>query len=171
MHMPLIKCTPEHLPELQAISRETFTETFKEQNSPEHLNAYLEKAYNQEQLALELENPESRFYFVHSDDEVAGYLKINVGEAQSEKMGADSLEVERIYVKKKFHKKGLGKLLLEKAFDVAAELEKKKVWLGVWEHNENAIAFYKQKGFVQTGAHPFYMGDDKQIDLIMTKTM
>ncbi len=169
--MPLIKCTPEHLPELQAISRETFTETFKEQNSPEHLNAYLEKAYNQEQLALELENPESRFYFVHSDDEVAGYLKINVGEAQSEKMGADSLEVERIYVKKKFHKKGLGKLLLEKAFDVAAELEKKKVWLGVWEHNENAIAFYKQKGFVQTGAHPFYMGDDKQIDLIMTKTM
>lgn len=169
--MPLIKCTPEHLPELQAISRETFTETFKEQNSPEHLNAYLEKAYNQEQLALELENPESRFYFVHSDDEVAGYLKINVGEAQSEKMGADSLEVERIYVKKKFHKKGLGKLLLEKAFDVAAELEKKKVWLGVWEHNENAIAFYKKKGFVQTGAHPFYMGDDKQIDLIMTKTM
>lgn len=169
--MPLIKCTPEHLPELQAISRETFTETFKEQNSPEHLNAYLEKAYNQEQLALELENPESRFYFVHSDDEVAGYLKINVGEAQSEKMGADSLEVERIYVKKKFHKKGLGKLLLERAFDVAAELEKKKVWLGVWEHNENAIAFYKQKGFVQTGAHPFYMGDDKQIDLIMTKTM
>lgn len=86
-------------------------------------------------------------------------------------MGADSLEVERIYVKKKFHKKGLGKLLLEKAFDVAAELEKKKVWLGVWEHNENAIVFYKKKGFVQTGAHPFYMGDDKQIDLIMTKTM
>ncbi|XKE96472.1 GNAT family N-acetyltransferase [Metaplanococcus flavidus] len=171
MHMTIIKCTPEHLPELQAISRETFTETFQEQNSPEHLNAYLEKAYNQEQLALELANPESRFYFVHSDDEVAGYLKINVGEAQSEKMGADSLEVERIYVKKKFHKKGLGKLLLEKAFDVAAELEKKKVWLGVWEHNENAIVFYKKKGFVQTGAHPFYMGDDKQIDLIMTKTM
>ncbi len=169
--MPLIKCTPEHLSELQAISRETFTETFQEQNSPEHLHAYLEKAYNQEQLALELENPESRFYFICSDEEVAGYLKINVGKAQSEKMGADSLEVERIYVKKKFHKKGLGKLLLEKAFDVAAELEKKKVWLGVWEHNENAIAFYKKKGFVQTGAHPFYMGDDKQIDLIMTKTM
>lgn len=52
--MTIIKCTPEHLPELQAISRETFTETFKEQNSPEHLNAYLEKAYNQEQLALDL---------------------------------------------------------------------------------------------------------------------
>lgn len=169
--MTLIKCTSKHLPDLQAISRETFTETFKEQNSPEHLNAYLEKAYNQEQLALELANPESKFYFVCSDDEVAGYLKINVGETQSEKMGYDSLEVERIYVKKKFHKQGLGKLLLEKAFEIAAELGKHKVWLGVWEENDNAIAFYKKKGFVQTGAHPFYMGDDKQIDLIMTKIL
>lgn len=169
--MKLIKCTAEHLPELQAVSRETFTETFKEQNSPEHLNAYLEGAYNQEQLALELANPESQFYFVCSDDEVAGYLKINVGDAQSEEMGDNSLEVERIYVKKKFHKQGLGKLLLEKAFEIAGEMRKQKVWLGVWEENENAIAFYKKKGFVQTGAHPFYMGDDKQIDLIMAKTL
>lgn len=169
--MTIIKCTSEHLPEIQAISRETFTETFKEQNSPEHLNAYLEGAYNQEQLALELAEPDSQFYFVYSDEEVAGYLKINVGEAQSEEMGKDSLEVERIYVKKKFHKHGFGKLLLAKAFDIAAELEKKKIWLGVWEENENAIAFYKKKGFVQTGAHPFYMGDDKQIDLIMTKIL
>lgn len=169
--MTLIKCTPGHLPELQAISRETFTETFKEQNSPEHLNAYLEKAYNQQQLMLELENPESQFYFVCSDEEVAGYLKINVGETQSEEMGDDSLEVERIYVKKNFHKQGFGKILLAKAFDAAEELGKKKIWLGVWEENENAIAFYKKKGFVQTGAHSFYMGDDKQIDLIMTKTL
>lgn len=169
--MTIIKCTSEHLPDLQAISRETFTETFKEQNSPEHLDAYLEKAYDQKQLALELANPESQFYFVCSGDEVAGYLKINVGETQSEEMGADSLEVERIYVKKKFHKQGLGRLLLGKAFEIAAEMGKQKVWLGVWEHNENAIAFYKKKGFVQTGAHPFYMGDDKQIDLIMTKTL
>lgn len=169
--MTLIKCTPEHLPELQAISRETFTETFKEQNSLEHLNAYLEKAYNREQLTLELANPDSQFYFVYSANEVAGYLKINVGETQSEEMGDDSLEVERIYVKKKFHKQGLGKMLLAKAFEIAAELGKQKVWLGVWENNENAIAFYKKKGFVQTGAHPFYMGDDKQIDLIMTKIL
>ncbi|MFD1032531.1 GNAT family N-acetyltransferase [Metaplanococcus flavidus] len=169
--MTLTKCTSEQLPELQAISRETFTETFKEQNSPEHLHAYLKKAYNQEQLALELANPDSQFYFVYNDEEVAGYLKINIGEAQSEEMGDDSLEVERIYVKEKFHKQGLGKLLLAKAFEIAAELGKKKIWLGVWENNENAIAFYKKKGFVQTGAHPFYMGDDKQIDLIMTKVL
>lgn len=169
--MEIKKCTLEDLQELQAISVETFTETFQEQNSPEHLNAYLEKAYNLEQLERELANPFSHFFFVYSDQEVAGYLKVNTGAAQSEAMGEDSLEVERIYVKRKFHKHGLGKLLLLKAFEMAEELQKKKIWLGVWEDNTNAIAFYQKKGFVQTGAHSFFMGDDEQVDLILTKTL
>ena len=86
-------------------------------------------------------------------------------------MGAESLEVERIYVKKKFQKHGVGKQLLNKALEIALEQKKKKIWLGVWEENENAIAFYQKKGFVQTGAHSFYMGDDEQVDLIMSKTL
>ena len=55
--------------------------------------------------------------------------------------------------------------------EIAMERKKKKIWLGVWEKNENAIAFYNKKGFVQTGAHSFYMGDEEQVDLIMTKTL
>ncbi|MGB3259690.1 GNAT family N-acetyltransferase [Paenisporosarcina sp.] len=169
--MTIKKCTIEDLRELQKISVETFTETFKDQNSPEHLNAYLKRAYNLEQLEQELANRSSQFFFVYLNQEVAGYLKVNTDEAQSEAMGADSLEVERIYVKKNFQKHGLGKQLLNKALEIAHEQKKKKIWLGVWEENENAIAFYQKKGFVQTGAHSFYMGDDEQVDLIMTKTL
>lgn len=169
--MTIKKCTLDDAVELQAVSKETFTETFQEQNSPEHLNAYLERAYNLEQLEHELANPSSHFYFVLYGQQVAGYLKINTGNAQSEEMGEDSLEVERIYVKKDFQKHGLGKQLLNKAMEMALELNKSKVWLGVWEENDNAIAFYLKKGFVQTGAHSFFMDDDEQIDLIMTKSL
>lgn len=171
MTMTIKKCKFEDLCELQKISVETFTETFKDQNSPEHLNAYLKKAYNLEQLEKELANRSSQFFFVYVNQEVAGYLKVNTDEAQSEAMGADSLEVERIYVKKKFQKHGLGKQLLNKALEIALEQKKKKIWLGVWEENENAIAFYQKQGFVHTGAHSFYMGEDEQVDLIMTKTL
>lgn len=171
MTMTIKKCRLEDLRELRKISVETFTETFKVQNSPEHLNAYLERAYNLDQLEQELTNRFSQFFFVYITQEVAGYLKVNIDEAQSEAMGADSLEVERIYVKKKFQKHGVGKQLLNKALEIALEQKKKKIWLGVWEENENAIAFYQKKGFVQTGAHSFYMGDDEQVDLIMTKKL
>lgn len=102
---------------------------------------------------------------------ITGYLKVNINEAQSEETRGDSLEIERIYIKREFQKYGLGKYLLNKAMEIAIEHNKRKIWLGVWDKNDNAIAFYKKLGFVQTGAHSFYMGDEEQIDYIMSKTL
>ncbi|UQQ37604.1 GNAT family N-acetyltransferase [Paenibacillus polymyxa] len=171
MNVKMIKCSREDVQILQEISIETFNDTFKDQNSPENMQAYLERAFNLKQLDKELANVSSEIFFIYFNEELAGYLKININDAQSEKMGDESLEVERIYIKNKFQKHGLGKHLLNKAIEIALEHHKKKVWLGVWEKNENAIAFYEKMGFVQMGAHSFYMGDEEQIDFIMTKTL
>ena len=171
MTINIKKCTLEDSNKLQEISYETFSETFKDQNSPENMNAYLERAFNLKQLEEELSNISSDFFFVCFKNEVAGYLKVNTNEAQSEEMGDESLEIERIYIKNNFQKHGLGKYLFNTAMEIAQERNKKKIWLGVWEKNENAIAFYKKMGFVQTGAHSFYMGDEEQTDFIMTKTL
>ncbi|WP_313804054.1 GNAT family N-acetyltransferase [Cytobacillus sp.] len=171
MTMNIRKCTLEDLGNLQEISHETFNDTFKHQNSRENMKAYLERAFNLKQLEKEICNPASEFFFVYFNNEIAGYLKVNTNDAQSEEMGNESLEVERIYIKSKFQKLGLGKYLLNKAMAIAMERKKKKIWLGVWEKNENAIAFYKKMGFVRTGAHSFYMGEEEQIDFIMTKTL
>jgi ribosomal protein S18 acetylase RimI-like enzyme len=135
------------------------------------MEAYLEKAFNLEQVEKELSNTSSHFFFVYVDNEIAGYLKVNTNDAQSEEMGDESLEIERIYIKNNFQKHGIGKYLFNKAIDTAMEHNKKKIWLGVWEKNENALAFYKKMGFVQTGVHSFYMGDEEQVDFIMVKTL
>jgi len=171
MTISIKKCTLKDLHSLQKISYETFNETFKDQNSPENMNAYLKKAFNLEQVEKELSNRSSQFFFVFYNQELAGYLKVNTNEAQSEKMGDQSLEVERIYIKNTYQKQGLGKYLLNKAIEIAQEQNKENIWLGVWEKNENAIAFYKKMGFVQIGAHSFYMGDEEQTDFIMSKPL
>jgi ribosomal protein S18 acetylase RimI-like enzyme len=171
MTLNIKKCTLEDSRKLQEISCETFNETFKHQNSPQNMNAYLERAFNLKQLEKELSNISSQFFFVYFNNEVAGYLKVNTNDAQSEEMCDESLEIERIYIKNKFQKHGLGKYLINKAIEIAMERKKNKIWLGVWEKNENAIAFYKKIGFVQTGAHSFCMGDEEQMDFIMTKTL
>lgn len=171
MTVSIKKCTLDDIQILQAISIETFNDTFKEQNSPENMKAYLEKAFNVTQLEEELFNFSYQFFFVYFHDDIAGYLKINIDDAQSEEMGNDSLEIERIYIRNNFQKHGIGKYLINKALEIARENKKKKIWLGVWEKNENAIAFYRKMGFAQTGAHSFYMGDEEQIDFIMEKTL
>jgi diamine N-acetyltransferase len=171
MKINLIRCAQEDSQILQEISYETFKETFEDQNSPENMKAYLEEAFNIEQVENELANPSSHFFLISFHDEVAGYVKVNTGDAQSEEMDHDSLEIERIYIKKKCQKHGLGQYLFNKAMDIALEQNKKKIWLGVWEKNENAISFYKKLGFVQTGEHSFFMGDEEQTDLIMVKRL
>jgi diamine N-acetyltransferase len=171
MTINIKKCTLEDLHILQEISYETFNETFNHQNSPENMNAYLGKAFNLNQLEKELSNSSSEFFFIYFNSEVAGYLKINTNDAQTEKLGNESLEIERIYIKNKFQKKGLGKYLINKAIKIAVERNKKKIWLGVWEKNEKAICFYKKIGFVQTDTHSFYMGNEEQTDFIMTKPL
>lgn len=171
MTIQIRKCTLEDLPILREISYETFDETFKDQNSPENMKVYLEKAFNVKQLEKELSTFSSEFFFIYSHEEIAGYLKVNVNEAQTEEEGEESLEIERIYIRKNFQGQRLGLHLINKAMEMASEQNKKKIWLGVWEKNEGAIKFYEKMGFTVSGAHSFYMGDDKQTDILMTKKL
>ncbi len=171
MTIKLKECTLEDLRQLQEISYVTFNETFKHQNSPENMTAYMERAFHLDQLEKELANISSQFFFVYLNHELAGYLKVNTKDAQTEAMGDEALEIERIYIKREYQKHGLGKYMLNQAIEIAKARDMKKIWLGVWEKNENAIAFYEKMGFVQTGAHSFYMGDEEQRDFIMTKSL
>ncbi|WP_288846816.1 GNAT family N-acetyltransferase [uncultured Fructobacillus sp.] len=70
-----------------------------------------------------------------------------------------------------FQRLGLGRQLLNQAFDQANVLGKSRVWLGVWEHNQNALAFYQKIGFTPFSDHVFQLGTDAQRDILMEKVL
>ena len=51
----------------------------------------------------------------------------------------------------------------------AKQQAKQFIWLGVWEHNFPALAFYKKMGFKKFSEHPFNMGGDIQTDFLLKK--
>ncbi|WP_293312370.1 GNAT family N-acetyltransferase [Pedobacter sp. UBA5917] len=155
---------------LQKIGRNTFFEAFSEVNTEENMKDYLENSFSEDKLRAELNNKDSRFYFALVDGEVVAYLKINFGEAQNEKIN-DAIEIERIYVLKAFHGKGVAQGLYQKAIDIAYEIQVGTVWLGVWEENYRALRFYEKNGFTPFGKHSFWLGDDEQTDLLMKKEL
>ncbi|SDJ62636.1 GNAT family N-acetyltransferase [Salimicrobium halophilum] len=169
MNVTITACTEYDAETILDIGYETFDETFRDQNTPEAMKAYLDEAFTIPKIEGELNHPESRFYFLYAEENLAGYLKVNTGEAQTEEMGEDTAEIERIYVRSRFQKQGLGKVLYNKALEIAKEQEKEKIWLGVWETNRNAISFYAKMGFEQVNSHSFYMGEEEQTDYIMIK--
>jgi ribosomal protein S18 acetylase RimI-like enzyme len=152
---------------LQAIGRKTFVETFADSNSAENLAAYLEEGFSVDKLGAELRNENSQFYFALQKEEVIGYLKVNWGDAQSEKQDPHALEIERIYVLQQYHGTQVGALLYQQALAIAKARKAPYIWLGVWEENPRAIRFYQKQGFVEFGEHIFQLGDDAQRDVLM----
>jgi ribosomal protein S18 acetylase RimI-like enzyme len=113
MTLVIRQCNAADLEILRDISYRTYDLTFRHMNTPENMDAYLASAFNRERLRAELTNPESAFFFLIKDGELAGYLKVNEAGVQSDLKDAGSLELERIYVDAQFQGSGLGKVLTE----------------------------------------------------------
>ena len=161
------KASPSDLESLQKISSETFIETFAAANTPENIANYVAESFNLEQLTDELNNPQSHFYLATLDGKTIGYLKINFGEAQTEVINDDTLEIHRIYVLQKYHGKKVGQLFVDEILKIVQQTSVDYIWLGVWEENHRALAFYAKNGFVVFDKHIFTLGDDMQTDLLM----
>lgn len=166
-NLEIIKAMPSDVILLQKISRKTFAETFALQNTTTDMQKYLESNLSTEVLTNEIINPESEFYFVKYKHVAIGYLKINIGNAQTELKFDNAVEIERIYVLKDYQGLKAGNALLNKAIGIARHRNAEWLWLGVWEKNTNAISFYKKYGFVTFDKHIFKLGDDMQTDILM----
>lgn len=157
----------EEITNLQTISRSTFYETFKDSNSEEDMNHYLENDLSLSQLEDELKNPLSEFYFAKDNEFIVGYLKITFHNGHELPQKEKGMEIERIYVSKTHLGTNVGKLLLEKSNLRAIENSCNYIWLGVWEHNPQAIRFYEKNGFIKFGTKKFKLGSDIQTDYLM----
>ena len=160
-------CTEKDLQMLVDISISTFISAFEKHNNPEDFKSYMKKAFSKDQLHKELLDVNTKFYLVSDDSNLVGYFKLNYKNAQTEPLGNTSVEIERIYVLEQFQGQQIGKQMLFKIIELAKDEKLTFIWLGVWEMNTSAIRFYERYGFVKFGSHPYYIGSDKQTDLMM----
>jgi ribosomal protein S18 acetylase RimI-like enzyme len=152
-------------------SKKTFYDFFAHLNDPANMEAYSAVTFTRQNMLDQLTNPNSHFYFATLGDEIAGYIKLNFGDAQTDLKDNNALEIERIYVSAEHHGKKIGKQLLTFAIETAMDKNFDYVWLGVWEHNHNALGFYEHNGFEVFSRHEFLLGNDRQTDLLMKKEL
>jgi ribosomal protein S18 acetylase RimI-like enzyme len=168
-HIRIVQCSEKDVDGLINIGKETYYHTFREYCTGDVMEAYLTEAFSKRKILSELNNPNSTFYFCLSETQRIGYIKINRGDAQTDLHEEEGLEIERIYVIEALKGRGIGSQLIEFCVEKAISLHKAYLWLGVWEKNRDAIAFYEKKGFQKVGTHPFRMGEELQTDLIMKR--
>ncbi len=156
-------------PIIAELGKQTFMETFSDTNSAEDMEKYLSENFNIPHIESEISTKDSSFFIAYCDGAPAAYMKLNVRDAQTEKQSSDSLEIQRIYVLKAYKGKHIGSALMRRAEEEAQTQGLGRLWLGVWEHNEDAKKFYAHLGFSQFSAHTFVLGTDAQTDFLLQK--
>lgn len=161
--------TPADALLLSELGTVTFSETFAADNTTEDMAAYIATAFSVEQQTRELEDPASIFLIAEVDGSAAGYARLYAGEPEKGVEGTKPIELVRLYVSREWLGRGIGAELMRACIDEAHQAGHDSVWLGVWERNIRAQAFYRKWNFRSVGEHMFRLGADLQRDLVMER--
>ena len=168
----VIRCGKANDAELLAeLGARTFSETFAADNTPEDMAYYLASAFNPRQQAEELSDPECLFQIAETDGVAVGYAMLRSGNVLDSVTGEKPIELVRLYVSKDRLGSGVGAALMQACINESSRQGYRTLWLGVWEHNHRAQAFYRKWNFHDVGTHVFQLGDDPQTDILMQRSI
>jgi ribosomal protein S18 acetylase RimI-like enzyme len=164
-------CNEKDIDTLVALGIKTFRDTFDDFNTPENMMRYINKTFTTKAVQEEMRQPGTVYFLALDGRQAAGYAKIRSSENLPELGDVAALEIERLYAQRQYIGKRVGYMLLKACEDFAKKKRAGAVWLGVWEHNVRAMAFYEKNGFKRFGQHTFMLGEDAQTDLLMKKDL
>lgn len=153
--------------ELAAFAARTFEETFGRDNRPEDTAAHLSKSFGVPQQSRELADPGVITLLAFEGRGLIAYAQVRRSKAPPCVSAPRAVELQRFYVDRPAHGRGVAQQLMTAALGAARELGAEQLWLSVWERNPRAIAFYRKAGFVDVGSTDFVVGSDRQTDRVL----
>jgi GNAT superfamily N-acetyltransferase len=167
--MRVRKATLADVAVLTALGRRVFGQTFEAGNDPNDLRAYLDEAYVEARQRDEIADAGIDTLLLEEGDALIAFAQLRDGPPGSGVAGARPIELWRFYVDLEWHGRGVAQVLMAAVEDTARARGGSTLWLGVWERNVRAQAFYRKQGFTVVGSQIFTLGTDPQRDLVMAK--
>jgi GNAT superfamily N-acetyltransferase len=157
---------------LSEFGARTFFETFAADNTPADMQRHLDSAWRPELQRAEILDPDHDTLLAVNDRGIlAGFAQLHAGRAPAGVATMQPVELKRFYVDKPWQGKGLASRLMEAVLEYARTRDARELWLGVWERNVRAQAFYRKQGFREVGTQIFVVGNDPQTDLVMLREL
>ena len=171
MTVTIRKATIRDIKLLQKLAADSFNTTYRETIAPHLLAPYIAEHFSLERLTQEFSDEKNTFLLALDGDQLAGYMKLRDGTVPDCVTDKNCLEVERIYADPVQKRRGIGSTLIAEATKEAKSKGRTSVWLGVFQKNTSAVAFYQAKGFEIAGHAIFVMGGEEQDDYVMMKVI
>ena len=149
------------------LARRTFYDTFASTNDPTDMALHLQTAYGVDQQTREIADRDITTLLVEIEGQAVAYAQVRAGHVPECVTDPAAVELWRFYVDRQWHGRGIAQQLMARVTTVARQRGAKTLWLGVWERNDRARAFYAKCGFADVGQHIFLFGNDPQTDRVM----
>jgi len=157
---------------LASLAAALFEQTFGAANDAEDMRVYLATSFSAELQRAELADNERFTWIVRDRDSNAiGYAMLRRGTRGPGVSGQTPVEVQRIYVDRRWHGRSVANALMQCCVEQALAWGADVLWLAVWEENPRAIAFYERSGFRKVGVQTFTLGRDVQHDFVMLRRL
>jgi ribosomal protein S18 acetylase RimI-like enzyme len=164
-------CNHKDIDALVALGIKTFRDTFDEYNTPQNMIRYINDTFTRKITEHEMSQPGTAFFLAFDGRKPVGYAKLRSSNPPADLNSTSALEIERLYAHRDYIGKRVGHMLMQTCLAHARKKGIRTLWLGVWEHNARAIAFYEKNGFQRFGHHTFMLGDDAQTDWLMKRDL
>ncbi|MBU3670969.1 MAG: GNAT family N-acetyltransferase [Sinobacteraceae bacterium] len=156
---------------LAELAEYTFREAFGTMNTAADMAMHCLQSYGETIQAAEIAANDRLTLLAEVNHELAGFTQLRWGAAPTCVSAEAPGEILRFYLRSEFHGAGVATTLMDTALAALRERGAKTAWLGVWEQNPRAIAFYRKRGFAEVGAQTFVLGTDRQRDKVFARSL
>ena len=170
--MPIIrKANRNDAKQLSQLAERTFRDTFGAINTTEDMDLHCQSSYSEVIQSDEISNPNMITLLCENEEGLVGFAQLRWNGAPNCVLAKSPGEIQRLYVANGWHGKGIAQDLMYACIQEMKDRGSDVVWLGVWERNPRAIAFYKKFRFVEVGEQVFPLGSDQQRDVVMARSV
>jgi GNAT superfamily N-acetyltransferase len=157
------------VPLLCRLGATTFRETYRTISDPREVDAYAAENFTSEKVEAWFRKPCARTLIAALDGVPVGYAHVRSAKVPACVADRKAVELSRLYLLASAQGSGLGGALIAAAIGEIAALGGQTVWLGAYDRNVKALAFYARRGFVQVGTHAFEFGGQVYADPVLTR--
>lgn len=145
--MKIEKVGIKDLRRLQIIGEQSYVPHYSHLWKPGGVEWYLRRCFSDFALEKEFRDENVEYYIVSEEGEDIGILKLILQKPVLDSEFENSLYLEKIYFIEKWIGKGVGRKLIDFAFNRARELNRECVWLMAMDTSDKPIAAYERAGF------------------------
>ena len=152
----------DDIPQLVALADEIWHEYFPTVLSPEQTEYMINKFDKEEVLNERIQQRGRRYFFIVNGSTTMGYFAMSP---------RDDAQLVKMYLKKEFRGKGIGKKAMKRIYKICREEGYSKIYMAVEKKNTAAVAAFRTWGFEVAYSQTNDIGDYVMDIFVMVKPL